>query len=131
MERPGPLLFVDTMQRVNRFARYWDMIANSGRFKDTLPLILKDSPFDYFMLLSEGLYQAAGSTWKISLQRLFILLFENINSRSDIDELMLFETMSADYQCTAEKASFELLINQKNKVTRMGVANKRQQKMLK
>ena len=100
------------------------MIANSGRFKDTLPLILKDSPFDYFMLLSESLYQAAGSTWKISLQRLFILLFENIKSRSDIDELMLFETMSADYQRTAEKASFELLINQKNKVTRIGVANK-------
>ena len=25
----------DTMQRVNRFARYWDMIANSGRFKNT------------------------------------------------------------------------------------------------
>ena len=121
----------DTMQRVNRFARYWDMIANSGRFKNTLPLILKDSPFDYFMLLSEGLYQAAGSTWKISLQRLFILLFENIKNRSDIDEGMLFEAMSTDYQRTAEKASFELLINKKNKVTRIGVANKRQQKVLK
>ncbi len=121
----------DTMQRVNRFARYWDMIANSGRFKNTLPLILKDSPFDYFMLLSEGIYQAAGSTWKISLQRLFILLFENIKNRSDIDEVMLFEAMSTDYQRTAEKASFELLINKKNKVTRIGVANKRQQKVLK
>lgn len=121
----------DTMQRVNRFARYWDMIANSGRFKNTLPLILKDSPFDYFMLLSEGLYQAAGSTWKISLQRLFILLFENIKNRSDMDEVMLFEAMSTDYQRTAEKASFELLINKKNKVTRIGVANKRQQKVLK
>ena len=121
----------DTMQRVNRFARYWDMIANSGRFKNTLPLILKDSPFDYFMLLCEGLYQAAGSTWKISLQRLFILLFENIKNRSDIDEVMLFEAMSTDYQRTAEKASFELLINKKNKVTRIGVANKRQQKVLK
>ena len=121
----------DTMQRVNRFARYWDMIANSGRFKNTLPLILKDLPFDNFMLLSEGLYQAAGSTWKISLQRLFILLFENIKNRSDIDEVMLFEAMSTDYQRTAKKASFELLINKKNKVTRIGMANKRQQKVLK
>jgi radical SAM superfamily enzyme YgiQ (UPF0313 family) len=121
----------NTMQRVNRFARYWDMIANSGRFKNTLPLILKDSPFDYFMQLSDGLYQAAGSTWKISLRRLFILLFENIKNRSDIDEVALFETMSADYQRTAEKVSFELLINKKNKVTRIGVANKRQQKVLK
>ncbi len=121
----------DTMQRVNRFARYWDMIANSGRFKNTLPLILKDSPFDYFMLLSDGLYQEAGSTWKISLQRLFMLLFENIKNRSDVDEVKLFEAMSTDYQRTAEKASFELLINKKNKVTRIGVANKRQQKVLK
>jgi len=121
----------DTMQRVNRFARYWDMIANSGRFKNTLPLILKDSPFDYFMQLSDGLYQAAGSTWKISLRRLFILLFENIKERSDIDEVLLFEAMSADYQRTAEKAPFELLINKKNKVTRIGVANKRQQEVLK
>ncbi len=120
----------NTMQRVNRFARYWDMIANSGRFKNTLPLILKDSPFDYFMQLSEGLYQAAGSTWKISLRRLFILLFENIKERSDIDEVLLFEAMNADYQRTAEKTPFELLINKKNKVTRTGVANKRQQTML-
>ncbi len=120
-----------TMQRVNRFARYWDMIANSGRFKNTLPLILKDAPFDYFMQLSEGLYQTAGSTWKISLQRLFVLLFENIKSRTDIDEALLFETLSVDYQRTAEKASFELLLNRKNKVARIGVANKRQQKVLK
>ncbi len=121
----------DTMQRVNRFARYWDMIANSGRFKNTMPLILNDSPFEHFMQLSDVLYHAAGSTWKISLQRLFILLFKSIKNRNDIDEAELFETMSADYQRTAEKASFELLINKKSKVTRIGMANKRQQKMLK
>ncbi len=120
----------NTMQRVNRFARYWDMIANSGRFKHTLPLILKNSPFACFMQLSDDLYRSAGSTWKISLPRLFILLFENLKNRNDIDEGVLFETMSADYQRTAEKASFELLINKKSKVTRIGVANKRQQKML-
>jgi hypothetical protein len=120
----------NTMQRVNRFARYWDMIANSGRFKHTLPLILKNSPFAYFMQLSDNLYRSAGSTWKISLPRLFILLFENLKNRNDIDGGVLFETMSADYQRTAEKASFELLINKKSKVTRIGVANKRQQKML-
>ena len=100
----------NTMQRVNRFARYWDMIANSGRFKHTLPLILKNSPFACFMQLSDDLNRSAGSTWKISLPRLFILLFENLKNRNDIDEGVLFETMSADYQRTAEKASFELLI---------------------
>ncbi len=120
----------DTMQRVNRFARYWDMIANSGRFKNTLPLILDDSPFDGFMQLSESLHIAAGSTWKISQQRLFVLIFECLKTRVSIDDSVLFETMEEDYRRTGEKASFELLINKKVRATRIGVANKRQQKQL-
>jgi radical SAM superfamily enzyme YgiQ (UPF0313 family) len=120
----------ETMQRVNRFARYWDMIANSGRFKNTLPLILKNSAFDCFMKLSDDLYQTVGSTWKISLKRLFVLLYENLTSRDDIDEFLLFEKMKADYSCTGERAVFESLINRKNKISRTGVANKRQQQML-
>ena len=31
-----------TMCRMRRFARYWDLIANSGRFVHTLPLLLAD-----------------------------------------------------------------------------------------
>ena len=120
----------ETMQRVNRFARYWDMIANSGRFKNTLPLVLSDSPFEGFMRLSDSLYQAVGSTWKISLQRLFVLIFESLKARDDIDESVFFKAMEEDYNRTGEKASFELLINKKAKVTRIGVANKRQQKRL-
>jgi len=120
----------ETMQSVNRFASYWDKIANSGRFKNTLPLILNDSPFDGFMQLSDSLYQAVGSTWKISLQRLFVLIFEILKSSDDIDESVLFETMQSDYSRTGEKASFKLLLSKKSKVTRIGIANKRQQKML-
>ena len=119
-----------TMQRVNRFARFWDMIANSGRFKNTLPLLLGETPFDNFMQLSDVLYQASSSTWKISLKRLFFLLFENLKNRDDIDQAMLFEDMQLDYECTNEKASFELVIKGKEKVARIGVANKRQQRML-
>ncbi|VAW50170.1 Mg-protoporphyrin IX monomethyl ester oxidative cyclase [hydrothermal vent metagenome] len=120
----------ETMQRVNRFARYWDMIANSGRFKNTLPLILADSPFEYFMQLSDALYQAVGSTWKISQQRLFVLIFEILKNNFSVDESILFEAMKLDYDRTGEKAVFESLLNKKNKVTRIGVANKRQQKVL-
>ncbi len=120
----------DTMQRVNRFARYWDMIANSGRFKNTLPLMLGSSPFDSFMRLSDSLYLAVGSTWKISLQRLFVLVFESLKSRDDVDETILYEAMQKDYERTGEKAAFTSLINKKNKITRIGVANKRQQKVL-
>ncbi len=120
----------ETMQRVNRFARYWNMIANSGRFKNTLPLILSDSPFEKFMQLSDTLYQAVGSTWKISQQRLFVLIFEILKEKNVIDEADLFETMQLDYNRTGEKAVFASLLNKKSKVTRIGVANKRQQKVL-
>ena len=120
----------ETMQRVNRFARYWDMIANSGRFKSTLPLILDGSPFESFMRLSDSLYLAAGSTWKISQQRLFVLIYESLRDRGDVDEALLLEVLLDDYERTGEKASFESLINRKDKVTRIGIANKRQLKVL-
>jgi len=37
-----------SMQRLVRFARYWDLVANSGRFPQALPLLLGDSPFATF-----------------------------------------------------------------------------------
>jgi radical SAM superfamily enzyme YgiQ (UPF0313 family) len=120
-----------TMQRVNRFARYWDMIANSGRFINTLPLILRDKPFNNFMQLSDCLYRTVGSTWNISLRRLFVLLFKSLVVMENVDEDLLFGKMKIDYERTGEKSSFELLLNKETKVSRIGVANKRQQKMLK
>jgi radical SAM superfamily enzyme YgiQ (UPF0313 family) len=120
----------ETMQRVNRFARYWDMVANSGRFKNTLPLILAGSPFARFMQLSDSLYQAVGSTWKISLQRLFVLVFDSLRSRGDVDEAILFDAIQRDYDRSGEKAAFTSLINKTNKITRIGMANKRQKKVL-
>lgn len=117
-----------TMQRVNRFARYWDMVANSGRFKNTLKLILSDAPFKNFMQLSDMLFQTAGSTWKISLQRLFVLIYASVKNRAEVDKDLLFETMQKDYTLTSEKASFESLVHKRDKVSRIGVANKRQKK---
>jgi hypothetical protein len=39
--------------------------------------------------------------------------------------------MKTDYARTGEKSSFELLLNNENRLSRVGVANKRQQNMLK
>jgi radical SAM superfamily enzyme YgiQ (UPF0313 family) len=118
-----------TMQRVNRFARYWDMIANSGRFTDTLPLILGDSPFLHFMQLSDALYKAAGATWRIALPRLFALLHEILLHSGYIDKNALLAAMTADYERTSEKASFASVLSKNEKVTRLGVANKRQKQV--
>ena len=58
------------MQGLVRFARYWDLVANSGRFRNTLPQLLGDAPFDNFMRLSNWLYQTTDATHRIALDRL-------------------------------------------------------------
>lgn len=63
-----------TMQRLVRFARYWDLIANSGRFARTLPRILGAAPFARFMTLSDWLYASTDATHRIALDRLATLV---------------------------------------------------------
>lgn len=63
-----------TMQRLVRFARYWDLVANSGRFQHTLPLILGETPFTRFMALSDWLFAATDATHRIALDRLATLV---------------------------------------------------------
>jgi radical SAM superfamily enzyme YgiQ (UPF0313 family) len=63
-----------TMCRLRRFSRYWDLIANSGRFVHALPLILNaGSPFASFMQLSDWLFATTRQTHAIALARLFEL----------------------------------------------------------
>ena len=68
------LLDFNTVQRISRFARYWDLVANSGRFTNSLPQLLGHSPFARFLSLSDWLYETTGQTHKIALPRLFRLL---------------------------------------------------------
>jgi hypothetical protein len=64
----------NTMQRLVRFARYWDLVANSGRFSERLPEILGDAPFARFLALSDWLYANTDATHRISPERLGRLL---------------------------------------------------------
>lgn len=63
-----------TMQRLTRFARYWDLVANSGRFPHALPLLLGEDPFGRFLRFTDWLYAGTGQTHRIALPRLFQLL---------------------------------------------------------
>jgi len=65
------------VQFMGRFARYWDLIGNSGRFKYTLPLLLGDAPFARFTTLTNSLFEQSGQTHKISLLRLYDLVFDS------------------------------------------------------
>lgn len=117
-----------TMQRVNRFARFWDMVGNSGRFTNTLPLILTDKPFEQFLQLSDVLYSLAGSTWKIALKRLFELIYTVLTTKFNIDEDTVKQLLALDYARAKIKGIPEYeRVTELNKTRRSGVANKRQQ----
>lgn len=63
------------MQRINRFARYWEMVANSGRFASGLKLLLEPgSAFGHFLHFSDWLWQATGKTHEFALEKLVDLL---------------------------------------------------------
>ena len=73
--RQNGLLDFFTMQRLRRFARYWDLVANSGVFPGTSALICAGpSPFNNFLALSDWLYARTGQTHSISRPRLRELL---------------------------------------------------------
>jgi hypothetical protein len=73
----------DTVLRFTRFARYWDVLANSGRFAQTLALVLhqlpEPSPFWRFMALADGLWQQLGSTHQLTPELLVDTLFEYLS----------------------------------------------------
>ena len=119
-----------TMQRVSRFARYWDMIGNSGRFYQTLPVILGTDPFNRFLLLSDRLYDQVGSTWKISLKRLFELLYTVMSGQMKIKPGIARQALSLDYIQSGQKGGLELGGPKLEVISRTGIANKRQQKHL-
>jgi hypothetical protein len=99
------LLDFPRMQRLRRFARYWDLIGNSGNFIETTPLIWQrpapahaSSPFYSFLALSEWLHGRAHRTDGIALVRLSELLFEYLKTECAHDPKELGARMLRDYQ---------------------------------
>jgi hypothetical protein len=66
----------DTMQRLARCARYWELVANSGRFARTLPLLLGEAPFTRFMEFADWLHRELGRTHAIPNELLYEKLLE-------------------------------------------------------
>jgi radical SAM superfamily enzyme YgiQ (UPF0313 family) len=92
-----------TMQRLVRFARYWDLIANSGRFAHTLPLILGDTPFANFMALSDWLYTKTDATHRIALDKLAALVRDWLRS-TGMDEGAAAAALASDYAGQVNKS---------------------------
>jgi radical SAM superfamily enzyme YgiQ (UPF0313 family) len=108
-----------TMQRLRRFARYWDSVGNSGNFVESTPLIwgvaqvsdlcenkndftdqrsVPHSPFHAFLRFSDWLHARTGRTDGIALVRLMELFFEFLTGELKLEAKPVAETMWRDYQ---------------------------------
>ncbi len=92
-----------TMQRLVRFARYWDLVANSGRFPQGLPLLLGDSPFTHFMAFSDWLYATTRKTHQIALDRLFDLVYRGMIECLSIPQTEAFAAVERDFILSGSK----------------------------
>ncbi len=85
-----------TMQRLVRFARYWDLVANSGRFANTIPVLLGETPFDNFMAFSDWIYAHTDATHRIALDRLAKLVAQWLQ-RCGMDAGEAAALLASDY----------------------------------
>jgi radical SAM superfamily enzyme YgiQ (UPF0313 family) len=120
------LIHFATMQRLRRFARYWDLVGNSGNFVETTPLIWRGmkndakrsptvepgsraappenlttgatSPFHSFLRWSDWLHSTVGRTDSIALARLMELLFSFLTRERQLDPRVVASSLWRDYQ---------------------------------
>ncbi|MDO8351179.1 MAG: DUF4080 domain-containing protein, partial [Gallionella sp.] len=94
-----------TMQRLVRFARYWDLVANSGRFPQTLPLLLGDSPFAHFLAFSDWLYATTRKTHQIALDQLFELVYRGMIECLSVSQTEVFLVVERDFILSGSKVA--------------------------
>ncbi len=118
------LSFMD-IQDINRFARYWNLVGNSGRFKHSLPVLLKDQPFANFMCFSRWLFKTTQQTHKIALPRLFKLVYQYLKTEHNI-----FNVLESDFKRTGIKKQLAQVLDmpQKIHITHQNKAASRQQR---
>jgi radical SAM superfamily enzyme YgiQ (UPF0313 family) len=103
------LIGFGTMQRLRRFARYWDLISNSGNFGLTLPLLWQApgappaSAFQTFLEWSDWLHQQTGRTDSIALARLAGLWFEYLTKRRHLDPANVALRLWQDYSAPGRR----------------------------
>ncbi|HOW74396.1 MAG TPA: DUF4080 domain-containing protein [Candidatus Competibacteraceae bacterium] len=92
-----------TLRRLERFARYWDLIGNSGRFHHSRPLLLGDDPFGRFLMFSDWLFAATGQTHQFALERLFDLLYRALTEALGVAEPIARDSLTEDYRQSGGK----------------------------
>jgi len=99
------LLDFGTMQRLRRFARYWDLVGNSGNFVAVLPLLWsrEASAFQAFLRFSDWLFAQINRTDSIALARLMELLFAFLTRELGLDARLVADTFWQDCRRTGRR----------------------------
>ena len=91
------------MQRISRFARFWDLVGNSGRFHQALPLLLGDAPFDNFMRFADWLYGRTHKTHEFAFERLCEFLQVYLTGVSCVNTDAATAAVLADYEASGAR----------------------------
>jgi len=88
-----------TMQRLRRFSRYWDLIANSGNFVETTHLLWRDgSSFRGFMRFADWLYAQTKQTHNIALSRLRQLVAQYLTEEGGLTRAEVHHALQCDME---------------------------------
>jgi hypothetical protein len=98
-----------TLQRIQRFARYWDMVANSGRFMRARTLLLEGTEalpvaaFDAFLNFSDWLWATTGKTHEFAYEKLVDLLFAYLSAERGLQPAVVRDALLSDYQASGAR----------------------------
>ena len=93
------------VQAFTRLARYWDLVANSGRFGRSLPLLLQGpSAFAAFADFAAWLWKETASTAGLTPERLTDALFDYLSGPQRMDAATVQAALLADYLASGARA---------------------------
>ncbi len=93
-----------TMQRLSRFSRYWDIVANSGRYPRTLALLLADAAFGNFLAFSDWLYATTRQTHALAHERLVHLLHDFLLGVRALEAVQVNAVLLEDYRAAGGRS---------------------------
>jgi len=97
-----------TMQQVRRCARFWDLAANSGNFRHTVPALWgndlsRASPFFAFLAFSDHLHTILQRTHAIPLDTLALHLADHLVATRGLTREQVHQMLRDDYAAAGRR----------------------------
>ena len=113
------------MQRLSRFARFWELVGNSGRFRRSMEPLLAGAPFSRFMAFSDWLFARTGKTHEIALERLFEHVHAFMTEQLRLDEAVATAALTDDYVASGARGRLSFMAEDAATMSRVRSASER------